>query len=270
MNVLIPDLSTPSGPNLLSENSICLVSGGWSENLSIVWTSDSVTVQNRREKGTPHNWLFCCTLCGPNSLSGSKQWTIEHPLINTNISPVTLAEDRGPPISVKTFPQEPVKHFSAKGFVHLSKGIFKYPWPTVFWPPLHCVFDNCLNDWLISLHLQISLEKRSSLENIFGGSWRDFVIWRIWNWVMFTSELGGCSKLESRNKVIDRGAWTWGTAWTWTWAPTWTRQSITTRPTSEAWTHQETIQAPATFNSFTIRYIFNNMMGYMWAVLECS
>ena len=119
--VLIPDLSTPSGPNLLSENSICLVSGGWSENLSIVWTSDSVTVQNRREKGTPHTWLFCCTLCGPNSLSGSKQWTIEHPLINTNISPVTLAGDRGPPISVKTSPQEPVKLFSAKGFFHYSE-----------------------------------------------------------------------------------------------------------------------------------------------------
>ena len=60
------------------------------------WRRDTVIVCGVE---TPHTRLLPCA--GPNSLSGNKQWTIEHPLINTRIYLVTLASKRWkPPISV--------------------------------------------------------------------------------------------------------------------------------------------------------------------------
>ena len=66
------------------------------------WRRDTVIVCGVE---TPHTRLLPCT--GPNSLSGNKQWTIEHPLINTRIYLVTLASD----ISVTSSLEEPVKDF---------------------------------------------------------------------------------------------------------------------------------------------------------------
>ena len=50
------------------------------------WRRDTVIVCGVE---TPHTRLLPCA--GPNSLSGNKQWTIEHPLINTRIYLVTLS-----------------------------------------------------------------------------------------------------------------------------------------------------------------------------------
>ena len=71
------------------------------------WRRDTVIVCGVE---TPHTRLLPCS--GPNSLSGNKQWTIEHPLINTRIYLVTLASKRWkPPISVTSSSEEPVKNF---------------------------------------------------------------------------------------------------------------------------------------------------------------
>ena len=57
------------------------------------------------------------SVCSPNSLSESKQWTIEHLLINTNISR-TDTGTRGTPISVQTSRRNQWK----KHFISLRRG----------------------------------------------------------------------------------------------------------------------------------------------------